>query len=44
VPDEAIYATAKKLERPSYSEGLDELFRVRLTDDCAFEVCAETRD
>jgi predicted kinase len=41
VPDVAIYATAKKLERPSYSEGFDELFRVRLTDDSAFEV---TRD
>jgi predicted kinase len=44
VPDVAIYATAKKLERPSYSEGFDELFRVRLTDDGAFEVRAETRD
>jgi predicted kinase len=44
VPDVAIYATAKRLERPSYSEGFDELFRVRLTDDSGFEVRAETRD
>jgi len=41
VPDVAIYTTAKKLERPSYSEGFDELFRVRMTDDSTFEV---TRD
>jgi predicted kinase len=44
VPDVAIYATAKKLERPSYSEGFDELFCVRVTDDCTFEVRAEARD
>jgi predicted kinase len=44
VPEVAIYATAKKLERPSYSEGFDELFRVRLTGECAFGVRAETRD
>ena len=43
VPDVAVYATAKKLERPSHSEGFDELFRVRLTDEPAFEVRAETR-
>lgn len=44
VPDVAIFATAKRLVPPSYSEGFDELFRVRLTDDCAFEVSAEPRD
>jgi len=43
VPDVAIYATAKKLAPPSYSEGFDELFRVRLTDDSAFEVRADAR-
>ena len=43
VPDVAIFATAKKLVPPSYSEGFDELFRVRLTDDYTFEIRAETR-
>ncbi len=40
VPDVAIYATTKKLARPSYSEGFVELFCVRITGDCAFEVRA----
>jgi predicted kinase len=40
VPDVAIYATAKRLELPSYPEGFDELFRVRTTDDFTFEVRA----
>jgi hypothetical protein len=31
VPDVAVYATAKKLERPAYREGFDELFSVRIT-------------
>jgi hypothetical protein len=43
VPDVAVYATAKKLERPSYPEGFDELFCVLLTDDSTFEVRAELR-
>ncbi len=43
VPDVAIYATASKLIPPSYPEGFDELFRVRLTDDSTFEVRAEPR-
>ena len=43
VPDVAIYATASKLVPPSYPEGLDQLFRVRLTDDFTFEVRAEPR-
>ena len=38
VPDVAIFATAKRLVAPSYSEGFDELFRVRITDDPAFAV------
>jgi predicted kinase len=40
VPDVAIYATAKKLEPPSYSEGFDELFHVRMTEGSSFEVRA----
>ena len=42
VPDVAIYATAKKLVPPSYSECFDELFRVRLTA-LSFEVLQELR-
>lgn len=38
VPDVAIYATAKRLVPPALSEGFDELFRVRVTDDGLFEV------
>ena len=38
VPDVAIFATAKRLVAPSYSEGFDELFRVHITDDSTFEV------
>lgn len=37
VPDVAIYATAKRLVAPSFSEGFDELFRVRMTES-TFEV------
>jgi predicted kinase len=44
VPDVAIYATATRLVPPSYSEGFDEFFRVRMTDDFSFEVLAEPRD
>jgi predicted kinase len=42
VPDVAIYATAKKLVPPSYSECFDELFRVRLTG-FSFEIRQEPR-
>jgi predicted kinase len=38
VPDVAIFATAKRLVAPSYSEGFDELLRVHITDDSAFAV------
>ena len=43
VPDVAIFTTAKKLVAPSYSEGFDELYCVRMTDDFSFKVrpCAE---
>jgi predicted kinase len=42
VPDIAIFATLKKLARPSYEEGFDQLFSVRALDDMAFEVSAYT--
>jgi hypothetical protein len=38
VPDVAIYATSKKLEPPSYAEGFDTLYDVRIADNGAFEV------
>jgi predicted kinase len=38
VPDVAIYAAAKRLERPSYAEGFDRLYRVRMTSDAGFEL------
>lgn len=36
VPEVAIYATAKKLVPPSYGEGFDELFSVRIVGDSGF--------
>lgn len=38
VPPVAIYATRKKLQPPSYTEGFDALYSVRSADDGAFEV------
>jgi hypothetical protein len=38
VPDVAIYATIKRLERPSYAEGFDKLFYVKMADKSGFEV------
>jgi predicted kinase len=38
VPDVAIFATLKRLERPGYSEGFDELFFVRNKDQEGFDV------
>lgn len=38
VPNVAIYTTAKKLIRPSYTEGFDKLYDVRIVDDVGFEV------
>ena len=43
MPDVAVYATAKKLERPAYREEFDELFSVRINGDSAFEVRLELR-
>ena len=38
VPDVAIFATAKRLRPPSYTEGFDRLYRVRVAGDGLFEV------
>jgi hypothetical protein len=38
VPDVAIYATRKKLALPSYAEGFDMLYVVRIAGHGAFEV------
>ncbi len=38
VPDVAIFATVKRLQRPSYTEGFDRLYDVRIVGDGAFEV------
>ena len=42
VPDVALYTTAKKLVRPSYPEGFDELYDARITGGSAFEVLEHT--
>ena len=34
VPNVAIFSTVKKLELPSFEEGFDQLFTVRLEDGC----------
>jgi predicted kinase len=38
VPDVAIYVTAKKLVRPSFKEGFDKLFYVRISGNSTFEI------
>lgn len=38
VPDVAIYATAKRLAPPTYAEGFDRLYTVRITEDGTFLV------
>jgi predicted kinase len=38
VPDVAIYATIKKLVRPTYTEGFHQLFFVRMAGNSAFHV------
>ena len=38
VPDVAIYVTAKKLVPPTYAEGFDELYYVRVANSSGFEV------
>lgn len=41
VPNVALYVTASKMVKPSYTEGFDKLYAVRITDNSAFEVRAE---
>ena len=38
VPDIALFATLKRLVRPSYQEGFDQLFYVRIAEDGTFNV------
>ncbi len=38
VPDVAIYATNKRLQRPSYAEGFDVLYAVRIGEEDGFVV------
>ncbi|MBV9228052.1 MAG: ATP-binding protein, partial [Chloroflexi bacterium] len=38
VPDIAIFATLKKLVRPTYAEGFAQIFHVRTAGDETFEV------
>ena len=40
VPDVALYVTFKKLESPSYAEGFDKLYSVRITGSADFEISA----
>ncbi len=44
VPDLGMYATIKKLERPSYAEGFHKLFYVKIADNSAFQVCAWSQE
>ena len=44
VPDVAIFATAKRFQAPSHTEGFDELWRVGIAGDMRFEVSAIPRD
>ena len=38
VPPVAIYATAKKLQQPTYAEGFDALYTVEIADNGTFDV------
>lgn len=38
VPDVAIFATLKKLERPKLNEGFDKLYYVRLDNELGFQI------
>jgi len=44
VPDVAIYVAAKRLEVPTYAEGFDYLYRVRLVGQSDYEITALPRD
>jgi hypothetical protein len=38
VPPVAIYATRKKLQPPTYAEGFDQLYAVRIADESGFQI------
>jgi predicted kinase len=38
VPDVALYVTAQRLQIPTYAEGFDQLYYVRVKEDCGFTV------
>ncbi len=40
VPDVAVYVAAKRLEVPTYAEGFDHLYRVRLVGQSDYEIAA----
>lgn len=42
VPDVAIYATRKKLARPSYAEGFHQIFYVKMAGNADFDLRAWT--
>ncbi len=44
VPDIAIFATIKKLARPTYKEGFDKLFYVSANDDGTFNISCALKD
>ena len=44
VPDIAIFATIKKLTRPTYKEGFDKLFYVSANDDGTFNMSCALKD
>ncbi len=44
VPDIAIFATIKKLVRPTYKEGFDKLFYVSANDDGTFNISCALKD
>ncbi len=43
VPDSAIFATLKRLARPTYAEGFDQIFSVHALDDGQFSISAWNR-
>lgn len=43
VPPVAIYATAKKLQQPTYAEGFDALYTVEIADNGTFDVQVAAR-
>ncbi|MEO1352398.1 MAG: hypothetical protein AAFW84_26970 [Cyanobacteria bacterium J06635_15] len=44
IPEVGLYATIKKLVRPTYAEGFDQLFHVAIAADNTFRVQAWQED